>query len=133
MDKSQLLTIVITAVITAVIKELVTFAAKHSPKLTATLKKIATTVLRKHWRMVPILYDLLIIVFGFWFLASAINDKTPATKGFAALCSMMVLTLVDRLKELPEHALAYRNALRSTAANKALQATAAAPSSSKPS
>jgi ABC-type siderophore export system fused ATPase/permease subunit len=127
MDKNELIKIAITAVVVTCAKELVTFIIKQSATVVRKLKSVATPTLKRHWRLIPIIFDLVVIGFVFWFIFSSLTDKTPATKGFAAMCSLLVLMLLTYLKELPEQLRAYVITLRTKSPNKALQATAAAP------
>ena len=98
MDKNELIKIAITAVIVTCAKELVTFVIKHSATAAKKLKSVATPTLKRHWRILPIIYYLTVIGFILWFIVHSLGDSTPATKGFAALCSFLVLILISYSK-----------------------------------
>ena len=112
MDKNEFIKIAIAAAIATCLKELLTLIIKQSPLVATKLKVVLIPILRRHLPALPIFFDALFIVLGYWFICAAIGDTTPATKGFAASCTIVAIFIVQQFQQLPEHVREYRQNLR---------------------
>ena len=124
MDKNEFVKIAIAAVIATCLKELLTFIIKHSPTAAAILRAALIPILRRHLRALPIFFDTLFICFGYWYIFSAVADETTATKAFVASCTTVAILIMQQFQRLPEDVWEYREHLRRTSPNHALQRTA---------
>jgi intracellular septation protein A len=89
MDRIELTKIAIAALMGAAAKELIAWIFRHSPAVARVLTKAAIKILKRHWRILFILYDLFFVFMGIYYLILFCRDTTPATKQFVVITAGM--------------------------------------------
>jgi hypothetical protein len=90
MDKTQLVTIIVTAIITAFAKVIVEGLSALTRKLFANkLKTKLSKIVNKS--SLYVLIDLIFIIFAIWQLGRLINDPNPLTRGAVFAISFWTL------------------------------------------
>jgi len=113
MDKSELIKTAVTAVIAVCARELVGFIIRQSKTAAATLKAVAVVILKRHWMIVPVIFDSLFLVYLVWFFISPlVFDRSPATKQDVVICALASACAVDVLNHLRKDLLGYVISLR---------------------
>jgi hypothetical protein len=105
MDKTQIITIIITAVIAAVIKEIISAVVKGVPSVTAKLKKGLVSTLRqimwKYWR---VLFDAAMMAFLVIMLRYCVLQFPTVSRGsviiMAYFASWLVYWNVELIKDI---------------------------------
>ena len=113
MDNAELIKIAVTAAVTVCFKEIASFVLKHSKTVAATLNKVASGFLRRHWRGFLAVFDLCTSIFGIGMIILFLwEDDVATSQGFSAFMAMCAVFTVLGLLNFREDMEIYLNALQ---------------------
>jgi hypothetical protein len=111
MEMSEITKYAVTAIVSVLAKEAITYAIKLSPTFAAWVKRNILYPLSYHWRLIPILFNIVLNVFFFVAVFLFHNHKENASVGFVMEMAMIVFILVSSNQNFQDGVLAYRNAV----------------------
>lgn len=112
MNLTTLSTAITNGMIAAICFQVVTFIAQQSPQQIKKFWMKGSPVLKKHLRILPILWDVLALLVGLAFFALAFWLNKPMTSRDCLSFLLCANLLWHHTRTLPEHVWAYRESLK---------------------